>query len=86
MEVTAGTQADSLFKCFGILDSDYEPQGLMLLNYGREYLSRLPGQESRLLIYLAYIESAPWNLREYCEKPRYSSIGRELHQVAVEIQ
>jgi len=48
----------SLFKCFGILDTDYEPQGLMLLNYGREYLSRLSGQESRLLIYLAYTESA----------------------------
>ena len=75
---------DSLFKCFGVLDADYEPQGLMLLNYGRDYLSRLPGQERRLLVYLAYIESAPWNLEEYCERPHYSGIGRELYKAAIE--
>ena len=73
---------DSLFKCFGIIADD-EPQGLMLLNYGREYLSRMPGQTERLLIYLSYIESAPWNNKEYCDNPRYAGVGKELHRTAV---
>ena len=76
-------ERDSLFKCFGVI-ADNEPQGLMLLNYGREYLSRLPDQTERLLVYLAYIESAPWNLREYCENPRYSGIGSVLYAAAIE--
>ena len=73
---------DSLFKCFGIIADD-EPQGLMLLNYGREYLSRMPGQTNRLLIYLSYIESAPWNIKEYSKKPRYGSIGTTLYTAAI---
>jgi len=75
---------DSLFKCFGVLDADYEPQGLMLLNYGREYLSRLPGQESRLLTYLTYIESAPWNLSDYSDKPRYDGVGAALYRTTIQ--
>ena len=74
---------NSLFKCFGIVAGD-EPQGLMLLNYGSEYVARLPEQAGQLLIYLAYIESAPWNIRDYCEKPRFGGVGKEFYKVAVQ--
>lgn len=74
---------NSLFKCFGIV-ADNEPQGLMLLNYGREYVSRLPEQAGQLLIYLAYIESAPWNIREYCENPRFGGVGAVLYKAAIQ--
>jgi hypothetical protein len=57
----------------------------MLLNYGQDYLSRMPGQTNRLLIYLAYIESAPWNLEVYSKNPRYTGVGKELYKVAVRI-
>ena len=73
---------NSFYKCFGII-AENEPQGLMLLNYGREYLSRLPEQAGKLLIYLAYIESAPWNIKEYCDNPRFSGVGKEFFKVVV---
>jgi hypothetical protein len=77
------SKRNSFYKCFGII-ADNEPQGLMLLNYGREYLARLPEQAGQLLIYLAYVESAPWNLREYCEKPRFGAVGAVLFKAAIE--
>lgn len=73
---------NALFKCFVIL-SDNEPQGLMLLNYGLECKARLTDQQGQSLVYIAYIESAPWNLREYCGVPMFSGIGREFYKVAV---
>jgi hypothetical protein len=57
---------------------------LILLNYGREYLSRLPGQTERLLVYVAYIESAPWNVKGFCEKPHYAGIGTTLYYAAIQ--
>jgi len=73
---------DSLFKCYAILADD-EPQGLMLLNYGRECQSRLPEQKGRLLVYIAYVESAPWNVMEYTENRRFRGVGKALYKAAV---
>jgi len=73
---------NAFFKCFGIVCGG-DPQGLLLLNYGREYKSRLPEQQGRPLVYLAYVESAPWNIREYCGVPRYTGVGREFFKATV---
>ena len=73
---------DSLFKCYAIV-ADEEPQGLTLLNYGRECQSRLPEQKGRLLVYVAYVEAAPWNVEGYTEKRRYRGVGKALYKAAV---
>jgi len=73
---------DAEFKCFAIACGG-EPQGLMLLKHGRKYVSRLPEQQGQPLVYLAYLESAPWNLKEFCNAPIYGEVGSELYTAAV---
>lgn len=73
----------ALFKCFAIL-SNNEPQGLLLLNYGQEYTARLQEQRGQPLLYVAYIESAPWNVPGYCDAPCFSGIGTLLYKASVE--
>lgn len=68
----------SVHKCFAIVRE--EPQGLMMLKYGSRFVSRQTGQP---LVYLAYIESAPWNLKEYCDDILYSGVGKEFYKTAV---
>ena len=52
----------------------------MMLKYGNQFVSRRTGQP---LVYLAYVESAPWNLKEYCDDIFYSGIGKEFYKTAV---
>jgi len=71
----------SFYKCFAIVRD--EPQGLMMLKYGSEFVSRYDGQQGKPLVYLAYLESAPWNVKEYCDSILYSGIGKEFYKAAV---
>lgn len=75
-------ERNAFFKYFGII-CEGDPQGLLMLTYGREYKARLPEQQGRLLLYIAYIESAPWNVRGYCDTPRFVGIGKEFYKTAV---
>jgi hypothetical protein len=68
---------DDFFKCYGVV-CDTKPQGLLLMFYGSQYKARLPIQNGKSLIYIAYIESAPWNLTEYTKQRQYSGIGSIL--------
>jgi len=72
---------NSLYKCFAIVCN--EPRGLMMLKYGRKFISRYVGQQGKPLVYLAYVESAPWNVKEYCDTVWYSGIGKEFYKAAV---
>lgn len=74
---------NTFFKCFGII-CDGDPQGLLMLNYGQEYRARLPEQQGQPLVYLAYIESAPWNVRGYSNTPSYGGVGTLLCKAAIE--
>jgi len=72
---------NSLYKCFAIVHN--EPQGLMMLKYGSEYVCRYAGQQGKPLVYLAYVESAPWNVKEYSDTICYSGIGTEFYKMAI---
>lgn len=72
---------------YGIRHGD-QLQGLMKLESIGQYCScRLPEQAGKSLIYVDYIEVAPWNLKVLMnalgEKPRYNVIGSRLIEAAV---
>ena len=56
-------------------------QGLMMVSLGARN-ARLPSQFGRPLVYIKYLEVAPWNLGD---KPRFSRVGRALLRTAVEL-
>jgi len=71
---------NSLYDCFAIVHND-APQGLMMVKHGR---SKLPQQRDQPLVYVEFLESAPWNLKGYCDVPRYSAVGRRLYEAAAQ--
>ncbi len=46
---------------------------------------RLPVQAGLPLVYVDYIETAPWNMKRYAEQPRFRGCGPRLIGAAVEI-
>jgi len=63
-------------------------QGLMKLDMVGNYsVARHPSQQGKTLIYVDYLEAAPWNVKNiavaYNEKPRYRGIGTTLMEAAV---
>lgn len=57
-----------------------------LLEVAKEgHLAKLPVQKGRPLIYVKYIETAPWNIKFLEPKPRFGGIGARLMRVAVEL-
>jgi hypothetical protein len=68
---------------FGI-ECDGEMQALMLI-MRRGKRCRLEGQQGRLLVYIDYITTAPWNLSGLTTAPRYRGSGLALVGSAVEL-
>jgi len=70
-------------KCEGRL------QGLMKADTGTLYRCRTESQTGQELVYVDYVETAPWNLQTYMEalgrKRLYSGVGVRLMQAAVEL-
>jgi hypothetical protein len=63
-------------------------QGLMKIETVGQFCScRLPEQVGKALVYVDYVEVAPWNLKVLMnalgEKPRYNVIGSRLIEAAV---
>lgn len=57
-----------------------------LLEVAKEgYLTRLPSQKGKPLIYVKYIETAPWNIKLLDSRPRYGGVGSRLMRVAIEL-
>jgi len=57
-----------------------------LLEVAKEgYLTKLPSQKGKPLIYVKYVETAPWNIKLLDPKPRYGGIGSRLMRVAIEL-
>ena len=74
-------------RCFGIECED-EMQGLMLVNTPMlinttKCESRLIGQRGKPLVYVDYIETAPWNLKMFTPRPKYGGVGVRLIEAAV---
>ncbi|MFZ2724652.1 MAG: hypothetical protein WAX77_00185 [Methylococcaceae bacterium] len=68
------------YRCFGI-ECNKEMQGLMLVN--TIHSSRLQNQKGKPLVYVDYIEVAPWNLKVFNPSPRYAAIGKRLIESAI---
>ena len=65
-----------------LLECEGDIQGLVLLTTaGRT--SRCSGSSGKPLLYIEYLEVAPWNSREFTEDPRYFGVGTRLIQAAV---
>ncbi len=63
-------------------------QGLMKLETVGEFCRcRLPEQQDKALVYVDYVEVAPWNLKALMiglgEKPRYNAVGSRLIEAAI---
>ena len=70
-------------KCLGI-ECDSKMQGLiMVLLAGKE--ARLDPDAGKPLVYIDYVETAPWNLFPLVEEPLYSGIGMVLMRAAVQL-
>lgn len=81
-------QLDLLATSFIGLRVNTQLQALMKLQLVGDFCqARLPEQKGKPLVYIDYLEVAPWNLRPLMtalgREPRYNGIGSRLVQVAV---
>lgn len=66
------------------IECDGKMQGL--LEVAKEgHRAKLPSQKGKPLIYVKYIETAPWNIKLLDPKPRFGGVGSRLIRVAVEL-
>ena len=56
-------------------------QGLMMVCLDARY-ARLAPDKDKPLVYIDYLETAPWNAREFTSTPIYKLVGLRLAQVA----
>lgn len=69
-------------QCFAIV-CDGMTQAMMITELTKR--ARLPGQENDHLVYVDFVEAAPWNRTEILgEPPRYSGCGSILIRAAIE--
>ena len=59
-----------------------ETQGLMAVNLTKT--ARMPTQKGKPLVYVEYLENAPWNRPELFSPPRYRGVGSILVRAAIE--
>jgi hypothetical protein len=60
-------------------------QGMMIVDSSMKRC-RIPSQKGRDLVYVEFIENAPWNRRELLfDPPRYRGIGTVLIRAAIEL-
>lgn len=57
-------------------------QGMMILDTAMKRC-RIEGQRGKNLVYVEFVENAPWNRRELFDPPRYRGIGSVLIRAAV---
>jgi hypothetical protein len=85
---TKAPQLNVIANTFYGIRYDDRLQGLMKLEtVGQHCSCRLPEQAGNALVYVDYIEVAPWNLKPLMialgDKPRYGAIGTRLVEAAV---
>lgn len=59
-------------------------QGLMIVNTS-SYRCRIPTQAGRELVYVEFLENAPWNRKELLLQPRFRGIGSILVGTAIQL-
>ena len=58
-------------------------QGMMIVNSTTQRC-RLEDQAGKNLVYVEYVENAPWNRKELFDSPRYRGVGSLLMRAAIE--
>jgi hypothetical protein len=71
------------FKFFGIR-CDGKLQGLMLLSTLVQE-GRSKDHKGKPVLYVQYIETAPWNLPTFVDEPRYSLVGTNFIDIAIKV-
>lgn len=69
------------YQAMGIFVGD-EAQGLMIVEADRNR-ARLEPDVGRPLVYIDFIEAAPWNVKGMAPAPRYIGVGSRLVEVAI---
>lgn len=59
-------------------------QGMMLVDVTSERC-RIESQKGKHLVYVSFVENAPWNRKELFDPPRYRGIGTVLIRAAIEL-
>jgi len=71
------------YRCFGI-ECDRKMQGLMMvLTAGKQ--ARLAPDSGKPVVYIDYLESAPWNVIPLVVVPIYAGIGMVLMRAAIQL-
>lgn len=78
VELQRGTLAQAGFS----LVCDGLTQGMMILDTTMKRC-RIASQQGRNLVYVEYIENAPWNRKELFSLPRYRGVGSLLIKAAI---
>jgi hypothetical protein len=71
------------YRCFG-LKCEGKMQGLLMARVAGRNATLAP-DIGRPLVYIDYLESAPWNVLPLVTKPRFSGIGVVLMRAAVQL-
>lgn len=77
----AGKAALLAYRCLAV-ECKGEIEGLMLLNL-TTHQARLDPDRGKPLVYVDYVETAPWNAREFTSQPKYKAVGSVLLEAAV---
>jgi len=70
------------YRCMGI-ECEGRMQGLMMASTIAR-ASRV-GPSGKAILYIEYVESAPWNLKDLVDDPKYSGVGIALLEAAIEL-
>jgi hypothetical protein len=70
------------FQSFGI-EADGQMQGLMMVCLAGK-TSRLDPDKGKPLVYVDFVETAPWNAKEFTASPIYKGVGVRLIQAAAQ--
>jgi hypothetical protein len=71
------------YRCFGIECAEKMQGLLMVVVAGKE--ARLAPDAGKPLVYVDYLESAPWNVIPLVDEPEYAGVGMVLMRTAVQL-
>jgi hypothetical protein len=71
------------YRCFGIECAGKMQGLLMVLVAGKQ--ARLDPDAGKPLVYIDYVETAPWNVIPLVDVPQYSGVGMVLMRTAVQL-
>lgn len=69
------------YRCMGI-ESGERMQGLMMVSTIAAK-GRLPGQQGKAVLYVEFLETAPWNIRDLAGTPQFLGVGVRLLEAAI---